>query len=172
HFLKIKFTAIGAYLEPEIVSHLQPWKGKPGNVLAEDDDFFEALINAPVEKCMRVVVIQKIKGSQYGVQLVKCCEGPVGNDKYEKEEEEALERVVESFQSKYSKKNCAIAYHFLAKSATAKLHFQLNEKESKIKVQNANVVEMIKKWYLGRSRGVSPTTISSLANIFSTELSK
>lgn len=44
HFLQIKFTAIGVYLEPEIVSHLQQWKGKPGNELAENDDFFEALI--------------------------------------------------------------------------------------------------------------------------------
>lgn len=43
HFLQIKFTAIGVYLEPEIVKHLQQWKGKPGGVLAEDDDFFDAL---------------------------------------------------------------------------------------------------------------------------------
>lgn len=48
HFLQIKFTAIGVYLEPEIVKHLQQWKGKPGNVLAEDDDFFEALISGTV----------------------------------------------------------------------------------------------------------------------------
>lgn len=45
HFLQIKFTAIGVYLEPEIVKHLQQWKGKPGAVLAEDDDFFDALIS-------------------------------------------------------------------------------------------------------------------------------
>jgi hypothetical protein len=44
HFLQIKFTAIGVYLEPKIVGHLQQWKGKPGNELAENDDFFEALI--------------------------------------------------------------------------------------------------------------------------------
>jgi chalcone isomerase len=45
-------------------------------------------------------------------------------------------------------------------------------KDSKIKVENANVVEMIKKWYLGGTRGVSQTTISSLANTLSAELSK
>lgn len=48
HFLQIKFTAIGVYLEPEIVGHLQQWKGKPGNVVAEDDDFFEALISGTI----------------------------------------------------------------------------------------------------------------------------
>lgn len=46
------------------------------------------------------------------------------------------------------------------------------KEDSKIKVENANVVEMIKKWYLGGARGVSPTTTSSLANTLSAELSK
>lgn len=46
------------------------------------------------------------------------------------------------------------------------------KEESKITVENANVVEMIKKWYLGGTRGVSPTTISALANTLATELSK
>ncbi|GMP75528.1 hypothetical protein CsSME_00032582 [Camellia sinensis var. sinensis] len=67
HFLQIKFTAIGVYLDSEIVGHLQQWKGKTGKDLTEDDDFFEALIS--VENFLRVVVIKEIKGSQYGVQL-------------------------------------------------------------------------------------------------------
>jgi chalcone isomerase len=46
------------------------------------------------------------------------------------------------------------------------------KEDSKIKVENANVVEVIKKWYLGGTRGVSPTTIASLANTLSAELSK
>ena len=41
-----------------------------------------------------------------------------------------------------------------------------------MKVENGNVVEMIKKWYLGGTRGVSQTTISSLANNLAIELSK
>lgn len=46
------------------------------------------------------------------------------------------------------------------------------KEESKLKVENANVVEMIQKWYLGGTRGVSPATISSLATALSAELSK
>ncbi|KAL9274021.1 Chalcone isomerase-like protein [Drosera capensis] len=30
HFLPIKHTAIGIYIEPEVVKHLQKWKGKTG----------------------------------------------------------------------------------------------------------------------------------------------
>ncbi|KAL4620696.1 hypothetical protein ACB092_06G174000 [Castanea dentata] len=174
HFLQIKFTAIGVYLEPEIVGHLQQWKGKPGNVVAEDDDFFEALISAPVEKYLRIVVIKEIKGSQYGVQLESSVRDRLAaDDKYEDEEEAALEKVVEFFQSKYLKKDSIITFHFPATSGTAEIAFSTEGKEdSKIKVENANVVETIKKWYLGGTRGVSPSTITSLANTLSAELSK
>ncbi|KAL9418741.1 hypothetical protein AB3S75_036653 [Citrus x aurantiifolia] len=174
HFLQIKFTAIGVYLDPEILSHLQQWKGKPGSSLAQDDDFFDALVSAPVEKFLRIVVIKEIKGSQYGVQLESAVRDRLaGADKYEEEEESALEKIVEFFQSKYFKKDSVIAYHFPATSPTAEIVFTSEGKgDSKIKVENANVVEMIKKWYLGGARGVSPTTTSSLANTLSAELSK
>lgn len=45
HFLQIKFTAIGVYLEPSVVTHLEKFKGKSGSDLAEDDDFFDAVIS-------------------------------------------------------------------------------------------------------------------------------
>ncbi|KAE9465111.1 hypothetical protein RHGRI_008158 [Rhododendron griersonianum] len=174
HFLQIKFTAIGVYLDAEVVGHLQQWKGKSGKDLAEDDDFFEALISAPVEKFLRVVVIKEIKGSQYGVQLESAVRDRLAaDDKYEEEEEAALEQIVEFFQSKYFKKDCIITFHFPASSASVEIAFASEGKEeSKIKVENANVVEMIKKWYLGGTRGVSPSTISCLANKLSAELSK
>uniref|UniRef100_A0A5B7BL02 Chalcone-flavonone isomerase family protein n=1 Tax=Davidia involucrata TaxID=16924 RepID=A0A5B7BL02_DAVIN len=174
HFLQIKFTAIGVYLDPQIVNHLQQWKGKTGTELAVDDDFFEALISAPVEKFLRIVVIKEIKGSQYGVQLESAVRDRLAAvDKYEDEEEAALEHVVEFFQSKYFKKNSVITFSFSATSGTAEIAFTTEGKEeSKIKVENANVVEMMKKWYLGGTRGLSPTTISSLANTLSAELSK
>ncbi|KAJ6762293.1 CHALCONE--FLAVONONE ISOMERASE 3-RELATED [Salix koriyanagi] len=77
HFLQIKFTAIGVYLEPEIVGHLQQWKGKPANELAENDDFFEALIAAPVEKFLRIVVIKEIKGFPIWSAARERREGPI-----------------------------------------------------------------------------------------------
>ncbi|XP_077232854.1 chalcone-flavanone isomerase family protein [Tasmannia lanceolata] len=166
HFLQIKFTAIGVYLEPEIVGHLQQWKGKTGKELTQDDLFFESLISAPVEKFLRIVVIKEIKGSQYGVQLESAVRDRLAAiDKYEEEEEEALEKVVEFFQSKYFKRNSVVTFHFPAASHTAEIGFVTEGKEEvKTKVENANVVEMIKKWYLGGSRAVSETTVASLAS--------
>jgi len=173
HFLQIKHTAIGVYIEPSVVEHLQQWKGKSGKELSEDDEFFEALGAAPVEVVVKVVVIKEIKASQYGTQV----EGAVRDrlaavDKYEEEEETALEKVGEFFPSKYLKKGAFFTFKFFA-SGTAEITMSIEEKEeSKIVVENANVVEMLKKWYLGGSRAVSTTTIECLANNLSAELSK
>lgn len=72
---------------------------------------------ASVEKLIRVVVIKEIKGSQYGVQLESAVRDRLAaDDKYEDEEEAALEKVVEFFQSKYFKKDSVITYHFPADS--------------------------------------------------------
>lgn len=172
HFLQIKHTAIGVYLDPAVVDHLQKWKGKSGKELV-DDEFFEALATAPVEAVIKVVVIKEIKASQYGTQL----EGAVRDrlaavDKYEEEEEVALEKVAEFFPTKYLKKNSYFTFTFFG-SGQAEITMTMEEKEqSKIRVENANVVEMIKKWYLGGSRAVSPSTIECLANNLSTHLSK
>ena len=46
------------------------------------------------------------------------------DDKYEEEDEEALEKVVEFFQSKYFKKNSIITYHFPVNSGTAEVYFE------------------------------------------------
>nr|BBA68559.1 enhancer of flavonoid production 3 [Nemophila menziesii] len=174
HFLQIKFTAIGVYLDPEITNHLQQWKGKSALELAENDEFFDALVSAPVDKFLRIVVFKEIKGSQYGVQLESSVRDRLAEvDKYEEDEEEALEKVVEYFQSLYFKKDSIITFYFPAGLGIAEIAFMCEGKEdSKIKVENANVVEMMMRWYLDGKRGISPATISSLAEKISAELSK
>ncbi|XP_057541162.1 chalcone isomerase-like protein 2 [Amaranthus tricolor] len=173
HFLQIKFTAVGVYIEKEVIQHLQKWKGKLGKDLAQDDEFFEALTSAPVEIVIKAVVIKEIKASQLGTQL----EGSVRDrlaaiDKYEEEEEVALEEVAQFFPTKYLKKNSFFTFSF-SSTGTAEISITTDEKEeSKLKVVNKNVVEMIKKWYLGGSRSVTPSTMECLANNLSAALSK
>lgn len=75
-----------------------------------------------MEKFLRIVVIKEIKGSQYGVQLESSVRDRLAaDDKYEDEEEAALEKVVEFFQSKYLKKDSVITFHFPATSGTAEV---------------------------------------------------
>ncbi|URD81353.1 Chalcone-flavanone isomerase family protein, partial [Musa troglodytarum] len=129
---------------------------------------------APVEKYFRIVVIKEIKGSQYGVQLESAVRDRLAAvDKYEEEEEEALEKVTEFFQKKYFKKDSLITFHFPAASHTAEISFATEGKEeAKVKVENPNVAEMIQKWYLGGTRAVSPTTVKSLADNLGTMLAQ
>nr|QDX15855.1 chalcone isomerase [Arisaema heterophyllum] len=165
HFLQIKFTAIGVYLEKDVVKHLEKWKGKKGSELKVDEDFFEALVSAPVGKLLRIVVIKEIKGSQYGTQLESAVRDRLAAvDKFEEEEEEALEKIIEFFQSKYFKKDSVITMNFPTAPQTAEITFATEGKEeAKIQVGNANVAEMIQKWYLGGTSAISPTTVESLA---------
>ncbi|KAL6653328.1 hypothetical protein ACP70R_008906 [Stipagrostis hirtigluma subsp. patula] len=176
HFLQIKFNAIGVYLDKNsnaLLEHLEQWKGKKAEELAEDDAFFEALVSAPVEKLFRVVVIKEIKGSQYGVQLESSVRDRlVAVDKYDDDEEEALEKVTDFFQSKYFKPNSVITFHFPTTPGPAEISFATEGKdEAKVTVENENVAGMIQKWYLGGTSAVSPTTVRSLADHFAVLLS-
>ncbi|XP_031496844.2 chalcone isomerase-like protein 2 [Nymphaea colorata] len=175
HFLQIKFNAIGVYLDPaEIVTSLQPWKGKSSGELSADDSFFDALIAAKAETFLRIVVIKELKGSQYGVQLESAVRDRLAAiDKYEEEEEEALEKVIEFFQGKYLKKHSVITYLFPSSSNTAEIGFSTEGKEeAKFQVENENVAGMLKAWYLGGSRAVSATTVASLADGLAAHLSR
>lgn len=67
-------------------------------------------------------MIKEIKGSQYGVQLESAVRDRLAaDDKYEEEEEAALEQIVEFFQSKYFKKDGIITFHFPASSASVEV---------------------------------------------------
>lgn len=173
HFLQIKFNAIGVYLdEGGIMEHLQSWKGKD-QLQVEDDAFFSALVSAPVEKVLRVVVIKEIKGSQYGVQLESSVRDRlVAADRYDDDEEEALEKVAEFFQSKYFRPGSVVTFHFPATATAAEISFATEGKdEAKVAVENAAVAEMIQRWYLGGASAVSQTTVRSLADHFTALLS-
>jgi len=75
------------------------------------------------------------------------------------------------FQSKYFKAHSIITYHFSPKDGVCEIGIETEGKEEdKLKVENANVMGMMQRWYLSGSRGVSPTTIVSLADSLSAVL--
>ncbi|CAD6253768.1 unnamed protein product [Miscanthus lutarioriparius] len=171
HFLQIKYNAIGVYLhttDTTLLGHLGAWKGKTAEELLADAAVWSALVSSPVEKLLRVVVIKEIKGSQYGVQLESSVRDRLAAaDLYEDEEEEALEKVAEFFQSKYLKPGSVITFHFPATPGPAEITFVTEGKgDARITVENEHVAGMIQKWYLGGENAVSPTTVRSLADRF------
>lgn len=172
-----KYAAYGVYMEPEISKYLQQWKDKSGNELSLNKNFWDALISAPVEKYVRIVVFKEITGSEYARELRSAVlYGLAAADKqYDKYELEELEILAGFFECKFLKKNSIISYHFSPNSESAEAVFFCEGLVEIIKVEDAKVVRVILRWYLGLgvTRGLlSPAIIVSLANTLSAELSK
>nr|ACN35726.1 unknown [Zea mays] len=182
HFLQIKYNAIGVYLHnagggdsttPTLLGHLGAWKGKTAEELLADAAFWAALVAAPVEKLFRVVVIKEIKGSQYGVQLESSVRDRLAAaDLYEDDEEEALEKVADFFQSKYFKPGSVVTFHFPAPAsaspgpAAEELLADAAFWDALVAAPVENLFRIMHIWDIGGDSAVSPSTVRSLANRF------
>jgi hypothetical protein len=170
--VEIRFTAIGFYAEPSISEHLQKWKGKEASELIEDDSgFHKELIQTPVEKLVRISIIKGIKGLPYGSALQSSLRDRlVNDDKFEDEEEEALEKLVEFFQPHNLPKGANIIYHW---STPSTVKVSLSEEAGKIPeevsytIEDANVAEALLDLYLGENT-ITPSTLSSVAEAIAT----
>lgn len=173
--LDIEFASFGVYLEPQVLLHLQQWKNKPGNELAQNPDFLDALISAPVEKYLKIVVTEEIYVSDYKTLLMSDVL-KAGDDEPEcdnEEEAEQMEILQKFFWRVFLDINSMITYHFFPCSGSIEVVYSTGGKDEKIEVENAiEVSKKIQKWYLGGTNGVSPSIITSLANTISAELSK
>nr|8DLD_A Chain A, Chalcone-flavonone isomerase family protein [Physcomitrium patens] len=164
--VEIRFTAIGFYAEPSISEHLQKWKGTPSSNLVEDDSgFHKELIQAPVEKAVRISIIKGIKGLPYGSALQSSLRDRlVNNDLFEEEEEEALEKLAEFFQPHNLPKGTNIIYHWATPSS---VKVSLSE-EGKMPedvaytIDDAHVAEALLDLYLGENT-ITPSTLASVA---------
>ena len=152
HYLQIKFYCLGAYAEAEIAQHLSECKGKSEDELvAEDSGFFDSFCNAPVEKLVKVVIIKEIKGSQFATPIQSYVRDRLAYaDKYEEEEEEALDSLVEFFQKKsWLPQGSSIILHWLGPTFQVSV---CNEADAALpqayefKLDNANVVNGILQW--------------------------
>lgn len=164
--VEIKFTAMAFYAEPSVKEHLQKWKGKAVSELVEDDSgFHKELIQAPGEKLVRISIIKGIKGLPYGGSLQSSLRDRlVNDDKFEEEEEEALEKLVEFFQPHNLPKGANIVYYW---PTPASVQVSLSE-EAKVPeqvaytIEDANVAEALLDLYLGENT-ITPSTLSSVA---------
>nr|5WKS_A Chain A, Engineered Chalcone Isomerase ancR1 [unidentified]5WKS_B Chain B, Engineered Chalcone Isomerase ancR1 [unidentified] len=173
--IQIKVTAIGVYAEPEVIaSHLQKWKGKSASELVEDDGFFKDLVQAPVEKLVKITIIKGIKGSQYGGAVEESIRDRLAAlDKYSEAEEEALEEFREFFQTKSLPKGSVIFFHWPSPS-TLQISVSTDgslPEEAEATVENANVAAALLDVFLGEN-SVSPSTKASVAEGISALLMK
>lgn len=65
-FIKVKIYALGFYIDAAGISSLASWKSKSGSVLEKDEAFFKALVDAPVEKAVRIVLARDVEDKFWG----------------------------------------------------------------------------------------------------------
>jgi hypothetical protein len=168
--VEIRFTAMGFYAEPSVKESLQKYKGKPASELVEDDSgFHKEFIQAPGEKLVRISIIKGIKGLPYGSSLQSSLRDRlVNDDKFEEEEEEALEKLVEFFQPHNLPKGANIIYYWPNAST---VHVALSEDEKvpetvAYTINDANVAEALLDLYFGENT-VTPSMRLSVADAIS-----
>lgn len=68
------FTAIGIYLEEDIIPYLDAkWKNKTAEELGNSEGFFMDIVTCPYEKFTRVTLVKPLSGSQYSEKVSEGC---------------------------------------------------------------------------------------------------
>ncbi|KAJ7529129.1 hypothetical protein O6H91_15G035000 [Diphasiastrum complanatum] len=156
-------------MEPTIQSYIEAYKGKPTNKLQEDEIFWKHLVEAPIEKFVKVVFIKGIKGRQYGSLVESSIRDRLAyDDKYEEEEEIALGGLADFFENLNLETRTSISYRWPSSSSVLEVTFSsyvsIPEKASYI-VDNAHVALAILEWIVGERSISSSTMMSIVENI-------
>ncbi|EFJ10696.1 hypothetical protein SELMODRAFT_447240 [Selaginella moellendorffii] len=181
--IHVIFTKIGVYFAPQVKDHLQSFKCLPVSELLKDGSaFFQQLIQAPVSKLIKILLVKGQLGSQYASTIETSVRDRLAyDDKYEEDEEIALANLCEFFQSKKLEPNSTIVYSWPSSSShvearsqkflSGKIFFQINEGSkapSSFIVNNENVSTSIIEWILGEN-SMTPSTVESVAKSIATE---
>ncbi|CAM6052077.1 unnamed protein product [Sphagnum compactum] len=165
--IEVKFTAIGVYLEQTVVEHLKPWKGKTTvELLEEDSGFHKDLIQAPVEKLVKVAIIKGVKGTPYGGSLRSSLQDRlVYDDKFEEAEEATLDALATFFQPHTFPKGSTIFYHWPTPSivqVSIAADGLVAAATVSHTIENKQVAEALLDVYLGENT-ITPSTLASVA---------
>ncbi|KAL3696661.1 hypothetical protein R1sor_010737 [Riccia sorocarpa] len=162
----VKFTAIGVYAGEELKTHLKAWGGKSASELtAGEEGYFKDFVDAPVGKLLKIGVIKGIKGNQYGGTLESSIRDRLAyDDLYEEEEEAAVEKIVEYFDTKNLPPGSAVFFYWPSPDelqVAVTPDDKLPEK-FELTVKNKNVATYLLHWYVG-AKPYSETTQAAVA---------
>ncbi|EFJ35745.1 hypothetical protein SELMODRAFT_227414 [Selaginella moellendorffii] len=170
--IHVIFTKIGVYFAPEVKDHLQSFKCLPVSELLKDgSEFFQQLIQAPVSKLIKILLVKGQLGSQYASTIETSIRDRLAyDDKYEEDEEIALANLCEFFQSKKLEPNSTIVYSWPSSSSHVEVFVREegSKAPSRFIVNNENVSTSIIEWILGENC-MTPSTVESVAKSIATE---
>ncbi|KAL6959133.1 chalcone isomerase [Sarracenia purpurea var. burkii] len=161
----IKFTAIGVYLEDNVVPSLAvKWKGKSAEEL-NSIEFFRDIVSGPFEKFIQVTMILPLTGKQYSEKVVENCVAywkAIGT--YTDAEAKAIEKFIEVFNDETFPPGSSILF---TQSPLGSLSIGFSKdgafpETNVVIIENKQLSEAVLESIIGK-HGVSPAAKQSLA---------
>ncbi|KAL3675575.1 hypothetical protein R1sor_025523 [Riccia sorocarpa] len=162
--LKVKVYAVGLYVEPSVVSSLEQWKSKGASNLEKDEAFFKALVAAPVEKSLRIVLARDIEGGQFWGALDEALKPRLKSAGAGEEGEKALAAFGDVFKKRPIKERTVI---FLTWSQPSTLHISVSAEGASPSAPDATIdseslLYSLYDVFLGKD-SVSPSAKAAIA---------
>ncbi|XP_057852870.2 chalcone--flavanone isomerase-like [Cryptomeria japonica] len=161
----VVFTAIGIYLEDDIIPHLAlKWKNKTAEELEKSEDFFMEIVTCPYEKHTRVTLVLPLSGSEYSEKVSEGCKAAwEAAGIYGEEEAQALEKFKAVFKDQSFQPGSSI--QFTNSSNGLVIEFSkdgsIPDKAAAV-IENSVLAQGILASIIGKS-GVYPAAKASIA---------
>lgn len=112
--ISVKVYAAGLYVDTTIKSYLAAWSGKLGSQIEQDNLFFNAVFEAPVEKSLQIVLVRDIDGETFWGALDEALSPRLKTTGAA--EQKALDIFRETFRGKSLKRGTTIYLNWLKSS--------------------------------------------------------
>lgn len=112
--ISVKVYAAGLYVDATITSYLVAWSGKLESQIEQDNLFFNAVFEAPVEKSLQIVLVRDIDGETFWGALDEALSPRLKTKGAA--EQKALEIFRETFQGRSLKRGTTIYLNWLKPS--------------------------------------------------------
>ncbi|KAH9317393.1 hypothetical protein KI387_019162 [Taxus chinensis] len=166
----IKFTAIGIYLEEDVLPYLAlKWKNKTAEELGTAEEFFMDIVTCPYEKYTRVTLILPLSGTQYSEKVSEGCKAAwEAAGIYGEAEDQALEQFKAVFNNHNFPPGSSIQFTHSPASLVIAFSKDSSIPEKAVDViENSVLSQGILASIIGKN-GVSPLAKASIAERLST----
>ncbi|MCO5596425.1 hypothetical protein L7F22_050488 [Adiantum nelumboides] len=164
-FIKVKVYAIGVYVDAGVTTSLAMWKGRSEEQLCKDPSFFKAVIEATMEKAIKIVLVRDVDGATFWAALDEAVAPRLKASNAGVAGQEALDAFGEVFKGRSLKQGTSIYLTWVQpfKLQVAVSGDSMVPESVEASIVSADLVSSLFDVYLGENP-VSPSTKASVAS--------
>eukprot|EP00244_Chara_vulgaris_P012717 TRINITY_DN6856_c0_g3_i1.p1 TRINITY_DN6856_c0_g3~~TRINITY_DN6856_c0_g3_i1.p1 ORF type:complete len:175 (-),score=30.12 TRINITY_DN6856_c0_g3_i1:193-717(-) len=164
--ISVKVYAVAFYAEAGVTEALKSFKGKSAEQLSKDPGFFKVLVDAPVEKAIKIVLARDVSADSFWNALNDALVPRLKALKAGPETDKAVALLGESIRRQALKKNVSICLGW-HQPGTLELtiiddHNAMAKQTARTTIESEVLLSALFDVYLGPS-SVSPTLKTSVA---------